>query len=280
MFKLVKENIFKEKSYDGYVIESRPIRTIVSDEELIKLTEHINNGISDGLTEEEVKALLDWTVENTRNNIEIRIGTSIDNFGLSGYCGLAQGLSLLPLTECGMNVSVNNVRNFPYSKVSHAFGTIILPVKIGNVVTNKWYLIDTTYRQFFSSNHCQKSCFNAENKEEFCLYTPDPGYFMCVANTKSKKTVEFAQELLHKGYIELTEENLRMYALGFIYSSIPKEETKLYETVEKISTEELINAILNKQEEIDYDTSEFDNWGMRIRIPNVNYEETNKRRKI
>ena len=42
---------------DEFIVESKPIRTIIKDEQLISVTEHINNGFEDGLTEKEIEIL-------------------------------------------------------------------------------------------------------------------------------------------------------------------------------------------------------------------------------
>ena len=257
---------------DTYIIESEPIRYNIDDSKIRSLSDHINNGIEDGLTSDEVKTLLEWIVENTRCVIEKDLNTDISNYNLGGFCGFGQAISLLPLIQSNINVTVNNAANFPNGAVKHAFGTVVLPVKQDNKVINKWYLLDTTYRQFFTKEMCNESRFENPDNNEGLLCTPDPGYFMCIADTASEKKINFSKELTKKGYVELTKENLIMYAQGFLYTSIPQKKKEIYKYVENVDVNELKDSIIHNQVELDYDIEECDYYGYNIRIPYVNYE--------
>ena len=257
---------------DTYIIESEPLRYNIDDLKLKSLANHINNGMEDGLTLDEANTLLEWLVENTRCVIEKDLNTDLSVYDLGGFCGFGQAISLLPLIQKNINVTINNAVNFPNGAVKHAFGTVILPIKTGDKVINKWYLIDTTYRQFFTKEMCSESKFEPAKDNEGFLCTPDPGYFMCIADTANTKTIEFAKELTKKGYVELTEENLTMYAQGFLYSSIPQEKKNLYKYVENLDIKEIKESLIHNQSELDYDIEECDYYGYNIRIPYVNYE--------
>lgn len=70
----------------------------------------------------------------------------------------------------------------------------------------KMYIVDCAYRQFFSLS------YNIDSEE---LNQMDPGIFM-LEDEKRKKV---AEQILKQGYIELTEENLKLYLDGFVLAA-------------------------------------------------------------
>lgn len=250
MFKLIKENIIKPKSYDGYIIESSPNRFYIEPEKLENLINHIENGIKDGFTEEEAEILLKWTVENTRKNLEIYLNTNINSSPLFGCCGFAQCSSLAPLEKIkGIKITYKNTMNFEYvtPELRHAFGVVGIPIKTNSGIEYKNYLIDTTLRQFYTSKLCQKQT-KTKNK-----YQADPGYFMCLKNKNIKQTRKLAQTLLKNGYIELKDITLKQYIDSFIYSSIMKYYPQQEEKIIKLPLE----WYEKKLNEITYEEQDF-----------------------
>lgn len=236
---------------NNYIIESSPIRTNTEDK-IGEIINHINNGIEDGLLQEEITTLLDWTVENTRKNIEQYTKMDINDTSLFGFCGLAQASSLIPL-EKFFKVTYNNTIDFPYIKedIKHAFGTITFPLKTKNGIVEKQYLIDITLRQFYTKEMCQKPKYETD-KNNNLIYYAHPGYFIC--NVKNKQNKETIRQLLKKGYIELTDEILKLYIDSFIYSSVcynfPEEITKIQNLPIKIYKDDLRKT---KPIELEYD---------------------------
>lgn len=262
--------VFKDKNF---IIESEPIRTIVDDDALIKVAEHINNGIEDGLSESEIQTLLDWDIENTRQNIEKYIGTSIQNDDMMGLCGFAQTSSLLPF-EKKFKVTYNSTLDFNTSKIEfinkelrHAFGTIEFPLKTKNGVEKKQYLIDATYRQFFKTIMCENPEYRLNG-----TYEMDPGYFICCKYRRTKKSIELAKQLLKKGYVELTDENLKLYIDSFMYSSIYRTNQDLLHDMKKLDIE-YYRSRLRRLKPIDqqYDAGRLMRNNCKICIPYVDY---------
>lgn len=79
----------------------------------------------------------------------------------------------------------------------------------------------------------------------------------------------FAKELLKKGYIELTEENARMYGYGFSATSITlsTDDSEILR-ISNHSGREYIDAMNDRQlqEKIDYDREEFKDWNANISL--------------
>ena len=209
-----------------FIIESKPERTTIDNYKLEKVANHINSSITDGLTQEEIQILLDWTVENTRQNIEKYTGQDITNDDLTGLCGFAQTSSLLPL-EDKFKETYNNTTDFEYviEELKHAFGTITFPIKTDGHTEKKQYLIDITMRQFFKRIMCENPKYRMDG-----TFVMDPGYFLCSKSRRTKESLELVKQLLKKGYIELTDENLKLYIDSFIYSSIYRtNQSKLHD---------------------------------------------------
>ena len=254
---------------DSYIIESTPVLKEVDMDKfagVVKHLEEIRNGSHDGLSEEEVEILLDWTVMNTRNNLSKE--NDILNDSLGGSCGFGQSSSLFPLEDLGLRTTVNNVTDFPISKYRHAFGTVFIPVKVGDRIVTKQYLIDTTYRQFFPSLLCNEGRYYSNGfAKDKC--SPCAGYFMA----RDSEHMEFATHLLKYGHIEFTPSNAKCYADGFILGSIGLSEMDKMEEFEKYTGEDMINAVIQGKEEHDYERSEFEGWGYNVRVPGLDYSK-------
>ena len=225
-----------------------------------EIDEELLNSLSskkDYYTEDEVKTLLNWTVNNTLSNLK----KDMDTDDLTGACGFSQFSSLYPLSKLGLKITINNVNNISKNLGRHAFGTVIFPVLINGNIEEKQYLIDCTYSQFL---HLSKSVENTYNIKKGRI--PLPGYFI----NKDEKVKETIKELITNGYIEATKENLNDYMYGFFVREFPI--TELNFAKEKLSEIDILDIINNNQEEFDYTEDEFKDWGFNLEIEN-NYHK-------
>ena len=255
---------------DEFIIESKPIRTVVDDNLLIQVSEHINNGCEDGLTESEIQTLLDWTVENTRQNIEKYTGQDITDDDLMGLCGFAQTSSLLPL-ENKFKQTYNNTIDFKYvtEDLKHAFGTITFPLKTENGVVEKQYLVDVTFRQFFKRIMCENPTYSLTGTFEM-----DPGYFLCNKIRKTKESIHLSKQLLKKGYVELTDENLKLYIDSFIYSSIYRTNQDYLHDIKKLDIDFYRKNLKKyKKFEQEFDEDDLLKYNCITRIPYLKYKQ-------
>lgn len=272
-----QENLNIEyEDQNPFIIESAPIFYEIDNDKkleaiirLKKALENINNGIEDGISLEDAILIVESDVQNVRSQYSTRF--DIYNDSLSGYCGLTQALTCFPLLEIGLKITVNNTSKLPDGAFRHAFATCIFPIKDGNHVYEKQFLLDVTYRQFFTTDRCNEE---AMKRNYDSLGNVDAGYFI----SKSADGIKFAQELLKKGYVELTEENARWYGYGFSCERISlctkDDEIK---RITSHSGKEYIDSINNPelQEELDYSVEEFEEWNYNISL--YNYIETIKR---
>lgn len=237
-----------EKLPQLYVVDQRPERFDID----YSLLETIN--IEEALTIEQAHELLKWTVNNTRDNLihlQPQIdGDDYDNNSLMGWCGVSQFSTLYPLQKMGLKVTINNIREL--QRGSHAFGTVTIPIKNGSEISYKRYLIDCTYRQFFTIPYNVVSRYLGSSLEI--------GFFI----NQNKDEIEFAKELLKNGFVEANLDNLKNYLKPFFYTSIPYEDISKVD--ECFSRLDIIDVIENKQDEFGCTEEEFLYWGLNLQI--------------
>lgn len=234
-----------------FIIPSEPIKYSIDEEIKCRALNKIKD--SSPLTAEEIQTILESVVQVARNKLEKERG-SLENNSLSGACGLGQGLTYFPLEKIGVGTTINNISHFPDTRYRHAFLTCFFKTIEDGQPVNKQYLIDTTYRQFFTYERCNESAFYTVDSYSKDETAPDAGYFL----TQFEDGREFSKKLLKQGYIELTEENARLYGLGFSCESLSFNNRERANTIISHTGEEYLEAINNPilQEEIDYDYEE------------------------
>ena len=205
-------NLYLMGENESYIIDAKPTKKEIN---ITSLEEALNNYKNNNyLTHKEVKLILDSVINFTWSMLE-RLAVNLDNSSLNGYCELAQALSLLPLESINLKVTKNRANkcfNYPFN---HNFGTVTFNEKIDGKIEEKTYLIDPTYRQFFTSIRCNEGRYYTEEENTGKKTAPDPGYFV--------KDKSFAKELISNGYIELTKINAYKYGSSFYLSGLLKD---------------------------------------------------------
>jgi len=187
-----------------YKINQEPKMDIPNNELVIQSLDSLEKAIEcgTGITTFDIHNILSYIVYYTRRNLSF-LGIDIQQHSLNGYCELAQALSIKPLEELGLFVTKNLAQdNFNYSE-NHAFGTVTFPIYEDSKVILKPYLIDVSYRQFFTSTSCHEGLYCDDRK-------PAPGFFV--------ENENFAKELMREGFIELTPEIAELYGVPFTLS--------------------------------------------------------------
>lgn len=238
-----------ERLSNIYMVEQLPEKFELNEELLREID------VSEGLTIEQALELLKWTVNNTRDNLiaegENSKGIPEDVYGnssLVGACGFSQFSTLYPLKQLGLEVTINNVGEV--CGVRHAYGTVVIPIKSEGKIIKKRFLIDCTYRQFFTLP------FNIAAR--YLLDSPSAGFFI----SQNEEQINFARELLKNGFVEASLENVEKYLKPFFYSSVPIGNIEKVD--EKFNEIDIIETIEKRQEEFDYDEEEFIGWGFNI----------------
>lgn len=265
-YKLAKEEgISLDQAYrlyllgenESFILDQPPEEKKVDQEMLQKSVEHVRQIISsgaktDGLEKEEIEALLDWSVQNTRKEWR-HLGLDVQTNSLNGLCEMGQALSLLPFENLGLVVTKNQAEDCFSYPLHHCFGTVTFPKKETptDSVATTTYLIDTTYRQFFTTVRCNAGRYDTLEENKKIPAAPDPGYFI--------EDEQFARELLKKGYILLTEENARKYGEAFERAGrLSKEEIEA-------SHKDYLQSILTHSSDYQIPMSELE--GMNLSFP-------------
>ena len=256
-----------ESSY--YIIDSEPDLTDVDEIAAKKAWEHLLDvkEKGGGITEEEARLILDWDVQKVRFLLNINemtfTGFDIRSSSLFGDCGGGQAYSLAFFQKAGLKVTINQAEYFavdsngtprfslPINPYGHGFGTVTFPIVDNEgTVTDKQYLIDTTYRQFFSLVYCHEGLFVSKTDSG-----PFPGYYLI----NYLDGIEIAREILKKGYIEMTPEVLKKYAGAFVVASARlRDKEKIDKIFSEIKFEEFKRILEECQVEIDFDSEDID----------------------
>lgn len=194
-------------------IAPAPVRHEVSDEAAmvaearLRRALQLNKGLKQprhGVSRDDAETLLKWIVENDRlsyhENYPEKTLTLKD---VGSYCGRSASLCYLPLEpilpEDRLNI-FNAAGFFGTTAGTHEAVAVKLPVSEGGRVTDKVFLLDNSYGQFFWPE------FNTPPRQHFA-----EGYFV----TKTQQGRAFAGQLIRDGFIEMTPENAAIYIQGF-----------------------------------------------------------------
>lgn len=265
-----------------FILDTEPVLRKYTEIELMKLAsieERLKKALNkneteqalvSGIEEEEAEKLLQWVVQNAREGFAGKEDVStIKERNLSGCCGLGQGITGYTLINMGLSPNILGAYETCEGN-SHQFVTVQMPISGPNKeVYNKFYLVDTTYRQFFVREQQIGNNSYIKDKKFGNKVSPAAGYWAI----QMPGGREFAEKLLADGYIELTEENAKIYGDAFAL------EAKERSNNSKVPTpQELITGISGKtyierfqdpklQREIDYSRKYFEMCGINIMTP-------------
>ena len=228
-----------------------------------------NQNIESGIEEKEAISLLEWTVQNARESFFRK--TKDEEASLLGACGLGQAITGSTLKNMGLSPYIVNadptLQKYTYR---HAFVAVDIPIQQGDNIQNKFYLIDTTFRQFFLRDEVTNSSGDYIKDKKFGNRVASiPGYWML----KIKNGEQLAKNILANGFIELTEENAKIYGDAFTLSDRDRKNSTKVPTKKELDTEiegkEYIQNIKSEQmqEEIDYDDEELKENNINIKTP-------------
>lgn len=234
---------------ESYIINEEPERFVVDKDELDKAINHLEEG--NGLTLDEIETLLQASVENARSNFA-NLGIDVKTNSLNGFCELGQALTLMPLESLGLKVTKNTAKESFGYPFNHAFGTVTFPYNGGEIT----YLIDSTYRQFFTTNRCNEGRYHQEEENTGLKVAPDPGYFV--------EDESFARNLMRNGYVPLTKENATKYGEAFYKASISLEKQENLNN----SNINYYENIINSNEDYKVDKEELEGLNLKFRDNN------------
>lgn len=263
----------KIKEYSD--IELMRIATIEEKLQKVISENHASVSIQTGIQKKEAESLLEWTVQNARKEFTKDTEEKLEDKSLQGWCGFGQGVTATTLKNMGLSPYIINA-NPALSKQAyrHAFVVVTIPIEKEDKVEEKLYLIDTTFKQFFLRDEVSNPHGDYIKDRRFGNKVAGlEGYWML----QMKNGKQFATELLENGFIELTEENAKMYGDSFaLTGKIRKNPTKVptkKELLTGIEGKEYIQNITSEQmqEKIGYDDKELEEkWHVNVTTPLMN----------
>lgn len=210
------------------------------------------------VTSYELNLILKYAVWLSWNFIA-KFVSDIKNNSLNGYCEIAQFLSMRYLENLGLKVWKNSVFNtfksFKHQyNLNHAFGMVEFVVLENNHLEKRRYLIDPTYKQFFSTLRTNDGVYFKNDNGFKCI--PDPGYFM-----DNEDEQMFSRSLIKNGFVIANDKNIKYYADGFLKASVPLENLDDIMEIDNISSLVYIDEIINNDNDYALDNDERMNLG-------------------
>lgn len=233
-----KYNIKLDEAYNLYLLGENESYTYKEEESrknidldklrvsLDKLKESLNNENA-YISENDAKCILDFVVEFTRKSFE-QLGISVSNSSLNGFCELGQALSIMPLENLGVEVTkttASNCFDYPYN---HAFGTATFKIMKDGKLKKVSYLIDVTYKQFFTTNRCNEGRYYTNLENTSSPTAPDPGYFI--------EDYSVIADLLKNGYIEITPMVAHVYGDSFYKAGLTLDKKDMTSSIDYYNT--------------------------------------------
>ncbi len=295
----IKNAIYKKFGYregEKFIIDTKPtfkkytqieLMKVASIEEKLRraLESNANSEVlKAGISEEEAKSLLEWVVQNAREGFMVQPEEykyrefNIFEESLSGCCGLGQGITAYTLINMGLSPDVVNVSQVMEKRCGHSLLIVDIPIQQENIAQNKSYLVDTTFRQFFTRDESTNSRREYIKDKRFGnRVASQPGYWML----QMKNGEELARQILESGFVELTEENAKMYGDCFVLSEKERRDPTKVPSKKELQLPttgwQYIQNIKNPQlqQEIDYTEEELEGYKINIKTPLMQKLEMN-----
>lgn len=216
------------------------------------------------LSQNEVDYYLNYVVYQTRKILALNRQKDINSYNFNFMCDLAQSII---------------ARYFEKLKISYK------PVETGKAITsdilghsfliadfnlddeNKSYIIDPTYNQFFDVSKCAENNFKVING--IVVKTPDLGYFALRADDNVQSVVK---KLLKAGYIELTENNAKVY--GDLFYKTKTGSVNYFNSDLEMAGSVYIKSFKKSLFKLSYTEEELEDMGMSLNtFSNFNHKK-------
>lgn len=235
---------------DSYIFDTLPYNEEINIEEIKEIENSLRNYISghkqEGISYDEAFKFLDWVTFNARNFATRSIPESAMSASLSGACAPTQRVNTILLQKMGLDVRPFNMgdcvgetpmseedlrrieNGFFSTNVRHSVATVKLPIYENGKTLMHTYLLDPTFRQFCLKENCDKTIYWNNEKNSRGQVAPHPGYFLTEEYLREREENEekievsdyVARILINRGYMELTEENAKIYGDAFAKAGI------------------------------------------------------------
>lgn len=227
-------------------------------EELQRLTKQLSND----LKKEELEILIQGIINLIRKEYQEIINKDLNAEMFTNKCDLFQAITYYIFRKLEFKVTPLQTQRIISNDVT---GHSLIMIEYHNFK----YLIDLTYKQFFEMNGCKKENYIINYDKGLILLAPLPGYYYL----NNPQNVIIAKELIEKGYMEASEENLKIYFDSFYLTKRGKLIGGGLLTKSNISGSVYLNACMNCQDEIHYTEEDLNNLGFSLYLPNEYFKE-------
>lgn len=235
----------------------------LAQQRLQDVLEHNHNAgvLEEGISADDAETLVEWIVQRARNDL-FETKTPHLPSAIRGACGYGQSIVGHQAELLDIQTHYHQVANLSDSSLHrHAFNVLEIPVKEEDGHTqNQAFLVDTTFRQFFSSTHMG---IHSENGPK--VISSWGG-----SMTQTPEGQETATAILQDGYVKLDQDTARLYVESQTYKTNPESEQ--YEAT-TWNTDDPLAALKLSNVENDYDLEEIVGYNADIRTPEMVYND-------
>jgi hypothetical protein len=213
------------------------------------LRNYANGHTQNGISYADAFEFLDWITYNARSASTNNTPESAMTATFTGKCGPTQRINTIILQKMGLDVKPFNMgdcvgelpmtvkdkqrieNGMSSTNVRHAVAMLKLPIQENGKTQIHTYLLDPTFRQFCLKENCNKSVYSDEQRLQRGYVAPHPAYFLTKeylkeqgeSEEKIKTSNYIAQVLINRGFMELTEENAKIYGDAFARAGIREQ---------------------------------------------------------
>lgn len=157
----------------------------------------------ESLSQSEIDYYLNYVIYQTRVLLSSKKEKNINDYKFDFMCDTAQSIIARYFDKLNITYKpVETGKAITNDILGHSF--LLADFNVDGEV--KSYIIDPTYNQFFDVSRCSENNFKVING--VVVKTPDLGYFALKENENNQNVIK---GLIRCGYLELTEENAKIY---------------------------------------------------------------------
>lgn len=242
-------HMFDNYTVEDYISAAVPVMRQGDIEKIKQIQEKLESSTQEGLTIQEAEQFLDWLTYNARNYANAFTGESMETASFALKCSPTQQINTILLEKMGIPVypfntgrclgdlpkteeEIRAIQNgWSSHDVRHAVAIVELPIKKSDGIDKQLYLLDPTFRQFCLKENCKEERYRDEQWIRAGHEAPHPGYFLSQeylekseANYDTKEKSRYVLDtLIENGYIELSDENAKIYGDAFAKASINQQ---------------------------------------------------------
>ena len=217
-----------DEKHEGFLFEAEPYNIDIDVRDIAAIEDfYEHNGY---LPENCINDLLNWIIYRTRKNICTGVESPLYS-SFVGRCSKAQVYFDAILNKLKFENISFNIGDVIGTNKFHAVSCVQIPSVKNGEITNKLFLLDPTFRQFCLIEENRFERYYEEPRWAVAMSTPHPGYFLNL----TEKGRQFATDLIHFGYFEITEDTLKTYFDAFSLYTTPRERYNNSEDIGKIS---------------------------------------------